>query len=55
MNVVGEVKAKSGRLKIMKISQHDKKLYHKEFKDVDLDRSSLNNENTNDIHQGLML
>ena len=54
MDVLGEVKAKSGRLKIMKISQHDKKFYHKEFKDVDLDRSSLNNENPNEIHLGFM-
>ena len=29
-------------------------MYDKEFKNVDLDRSSLNNENLNEIHLGFM-
>ena len=39
--MVGEVKAKLGRLKVMGNCPTQREMYHREFNIVDLDRSTL--------------
>ena len=54
MDVVGEVKSKSRRLTDKENYPTWLEMYHKEFSNVDLDRSSQKEENPNEIHLGFM-
>ena len=47
ISVVGEVKAKSGMLTKKENCATYSEIYHKEFNNVDLDRSSLNGKYPN--------
>ena len=54
MNAVSKVRTKLGRLSDKENYPTYNERYHKELSNIDLEGSSLNKKNPNEIHLGLM-